>query len=118
MGRNVIVVFAGLISAIAGIAIIALLGPKTRMFDILMLKTQISQNASEGGGWKNDGGVESDYIELIGKTGKAVTILRPIGKAEIENNYYQVEADGSFVDAGEEIKVVKVQGNNIIVRRV
>jgi membrane-bound serine protease (ClpP class) len=118
MGRNAIVVCAGLLAAITGIAIIALLGPKTRMFDRLTLKTRIDQTASEGDSWHDDGSVESDYSTLVGKTGKAVTVLRPIGKAEIEGSTFQVETDGSFVSEGEEIKVVKIKGNIIIVRSV
>ncbi|MDR2768007.1 MAG: nodulation protein NfeD [Treponema sp.] len=118
MGRNTIVVAVGLFAAIIGIAMIALLGPKTHLFDPIMLKTQIGQSASEGGGWKEDGGVESDYRTLAGKTGRAVTVLRPIGKAEIDGENYQVEADASFIEAGREIKVVKIQGNNIFVRSV
>ncbi|MDR2553739.1 MAG: nodulation protein NfeD [Treponema sp.] len=118
MGRNAIVVSVGLLAAITGIAVIALLGPKTKMFDRLMLKTRIEKTASEGAGWQEDGGLESDYRDLAGKTGRAVTVLRPAGKAEIENEIFQVETAGVFVDAGREIKVVKVQGNTIIVRSV
>ncbi|GHV84896.1 hypothetical protein AGMMS50230_05040 [Spirochaetia bacterium] len=118
MGRNAVVVSTGLLAAIVGIAVIALLGPKTRMFDILMLKTRIDQTASEGSGWQNDGGVSSDYMQLMGKRGKVVMALHPIGKAEIEGEIFQVESDGSFVDNGGEIKVVKVQGNTITVRSV
>ena len=118
MGRNAIVVCIGIIAAITGIAIIALLGPKTRMFDRLTLKTQIDQTASDGSGWQDDGSLESDYAGLTGKTGKTITPLRPVGKAEIENQTYQVEADGSFMESNTEIKVVKVQGNIITVRSV
>jgi membrane-bound serine protease (ClpP class) len=118
MGRNAIVVSAGLLAAITGIAIIALLGPKTKMFDRLMLKTRIEETASEGGGWREGGGVESDYTRLAGKTGRAVTVLHPVGKAEIEGETFQVETDAAFVEAGKEIEVVKVQGNIIFVRSV
>jgi membrane-bound serine protease (ClpP class) len=118
LGRNAMVVFLGLIAAVTGIAVIALFGPKTKIFDRIMLKTQIDQTASEGGGWKNDGGLEFDYQTLLGLTGRATTLLHPIGKAEFKGEYYQVEADASFVEAGSEIKVVKVQGNTIFVRSV
>jgi membrane-bound serine protease (ClpP class) len=118
MGRNAIVVSVGLLAAIMGIAIIALLGPKTRMFDPLMLKTKIDQTASEGSGWQDDGGVTSDYKDLVGKEGKVVTVLHPIGKAEIDGETFQVESEGAFVESGAEIKVVKVQGNRIFVRSV
>jgi membrane-bound serine protease (ClpP class) len=118
MGRNAMVVVLALIAAVTGIAVIALLGPKTKIFDRIMLKTQISETASDGGGWTNDGGVESDYNALLGKTGKAVTILRPIGKAFVDGETYQVEADGSFIEAGVEIKITKIKGNTIVVRSV
>ena len=118
MGRNAIVVCAGLLAGITGIAILALMGPKTKMFNRITLNTQIEQTASEGGGWQNDGSIESDFSKLIGKTGKAVTVLRPIGKAEFEGETFQVETGGSFINEGAEIKVIKVQGNNIIVRSV
>jgi membrane-bound serine protease (ClpP class) len=116
MGRNVLVVILALIASTAGIAAIALLGPKTKLFDRIMLKTQISETASEGSGWKTDGSVESDYTKLLGKTGKALTVLRPIGRAEIEGEMFQVESDSSLIDVGTEIKVTKIQGNIIIVR--
>ena len=118
MGRNAIVVCAGLLAAITGIAIIALLGPKTKMFNRLTLNTQIDQTASEGSGWQEDGGILFDYSKLVEKAGKTVTALRPIGKAEIEGETFQVETDGSFVEPETTIKVVKIQGNNIIVRSV
>ncbi|MDR0586806.1 MAG: nodulation protein NfeD [Treponema sp.] len=118
MGRNAMVVVLALIAAITGIAVIALLGPKTKIFDRIMLKTQISETASEGGGWKNDGGLESDYNVLLGKTGKAATVLRPIGKAVVDGETYQVEADGSFIEEGVEVKITKIKGNTIVVRSV
>jgi membrane-bound serine protease (ClpP class) len=118
MGRNAIVVSVGLLAAITGIAVIALLGPKTKMFDRLMLKTKIDQTASEGEGWQDDGGIASDYKDLVGKEGKVATVLHPIGKAEIDGETFQVESEGAFVESGAKIKVVKVQGNRIFVRGV
>jgi membrane-bound serine protease (ClpP class) len=118
LGRNALVVFLGLIAAVVGIVVIALLGPKTRLFDGITLKTQIDKTASEGSGWKNDGGVEWNFADLAGKTGKAVTVLHPIGKAEFDGDFFQVEADASFVEAGGQIKVVRIQGNTIFVRSV
>jgi membrane-bound serine protease (ClpP class) len=44
-GRNLVVVFAGLLAAVTGIAVIALMGPKTRMFNRLTLNTQITGTA-------------------------------------------------------------------------
>lgn len=118
MGRNILVVIISLLASVTGIAAIALLGPKTKLFDRITLNTQISETASEGGGWTSEGGVASDYKTLLGKTGTAVTTLRPIGKAEFDGETYQVEADGAFVEGGTKIKATKIQGNTIIVRSV
>jgi membrane-bound serine protease (ClpP class) len=118
LGRNALVVFLGLIAAVTGIAVIALLGPRTKIFDRIMLKTQIDQTASDGRGWKKDGGIEWDYSSLMGLSGRAITFLHPIGRAEFNGENFQVESDNSFVEAGSQIKVVRIQGNIIFVRSI
>jgi membrane-bound serine protease (ClpP class) len=54
---------------------------------------------------------------LIGRPGKAVTILRPAGKALIDDKYVDVVSDGPFIEQGAPIEVVAVQGNRIVVRQ-
>jgi membrane-bound serine protease (ClpP class) len=120
LGRNTVVVIIGIIAAITGIAVIALLGPKIRIFDGLTLKTRIigtaggpDPDAEEAGPQFHDA---ADYARLLGKEGKAVSTLRPSGKAEIEGELFTVEADGSFIEKETALKVVRVYGNRIIVR--
>ena len=144
-GRNALVVFAGLVAAITGIAIIALLGPKTHLFDRLTLKTQITGTAggpdpespvakaiaadvrSEGVGISPNLGSyssglpledEENLEALVGKIGTTDSILRPSGRAVIDGKVYTVEADNEFVDEGRGIVVTRVRGNRIVVRRV
>jgi membrane-bound serine protease (ClpP class) len=149
-GRNVVVVTIGIIAAITGIALIALLGPRIRLFDGLTLKTRITGTAngpltadgslttsgpmtaggpgivdSEDGGERETAGSpellpedDEDYRTLLGKTGIAASTLRPSGKAEIEGRLYSVEGDGVFIESGKPVKVIRVRGNNIIVRPV
>jgi len=122
LGRNALVVSIGLIAAIAGIAALALAGPRLRMFDRLTLKTVIRGTA--GGPDVPDGTVPADtaekeaapYASLLGKTGKALSVLRPVGKGEIEGTVLSVEADGEFLEAGTPIEVYRVRGNRIMVR--
>lgn len=124
LGRNLLVVTVGLIAAITGIAIIALTGPRLRIFDRLMLKTKIVGTA---GGPDPDSlpadavphpaeAGEPDYAVLVGKRGVAVSTLRPSGKAQIEGEVRAVEADGAFIEPGTEIEVVRVRGNRIVVK--
>ena len=54
---------------------------------------------------------------LVGRTGRAVTPLRPSGVASIDGRRYPVVSEGDHVVAGEAIEVVTVEGNRIVVRR-
>jgi membrane-bound serine protease (ClpP class) len=59
---------------------------------------------------------ESDR-RWLGKTGIAISPLRPAGIAEFEGARVDVVSDGDFVDAGSTIVVTRVDGNRIVVRR-
>lgn len=52
----------------------------------------------------------------LGKTGKTLSALRPSGKAIIESNILDVITRGEFIDKDKKIKVIKVEGNKIIVK--
>ena len=54
----------------------------------------------------------------LGKRGTAASTLRPAGIADIEGERVDVVSDGEFIDAGEPITVVRVDGNRIVVRRL
>lgn len=54
----------------------------------------------------------------LGKRGTAASTLRPAGIAEIEGERVDVVSDGEFIDEGEPIVVVRVDGNRIVVRRL
>ena len=56
----------------------------------------------------------SDH-ELVGKTGVAMSDLRPAGIAEINGKRVDVVSDGGYIEAGQPIKVDHVDGNRIVV---
>jgi membrane-bound serine protease (ClpP class) len=56
--------------------------------------------------------------DLVGIDGQALTTLRPAGMAVIGNERFDVITEGEFISAGERVKVVRVEGRKIIVRRV
>jgi membrane-bound serine protease (ClpP class) len=117
LGRNAAVVLIGMIAAITAIALLALLGPRLRLFDALTLKSAIRGTA---GGVDPDSAAEKegDVSLLTGKVGSAFSTLRPSGKALIDDHVYPVEADGMFIEEGELITVTTVNGNRILVRKV
>jgi hypothetical protein len=63
-----------------------------------------------------DGRDKSDS-NSFGKSGTALSPLRPAGIAEIENQWVDVVSDGKFIDSGAPIVVTRVDGNRIVVRR-
>ncbi|WP_156308639.1 NfeD family protein [Sphingobacterium endophyticum] len=55
---------------------------------------------------------------LINKVGVTKTVLRPSGKIEIDNVWYDAVALDSFIDVGEEIYVEKHENYNLFVRKL
>jgi membrane-bound serine protease (ClpP class) len=58
---------------------------------------------------------ESDR-QWLGRTGTALSPLRPAGIAEIDGARVDVVSDGGFIEAGTPILVTRVDGNRIVVR--
>jgi membrane-bound serine protease (ClpP class) len=59
-----------------------------------------------------------DYTALIGKIAVTDTDLSPKGTAMIEDEIYEVETEDGYVEAGRGVKVTRVRGKKIFVRRV
>lgn len=51
----------------------------------------------------------------LGDEGKAISRLTPMGKALINENYYEVESRGGYVNENSDIVVVKISGSKIYV---
>ena len=60
--------------------------------------------------------VKEKEKSLVGKTGVAVTALRPAGIAEIEGERLNVSTYGNFIEAGKEVTVAAVEGLNVFVK--
>jgi membrane-bound serine protease (ClpP class) len=60
----------------------------------------------------------ADLQHLTGKKGKALTILRPSGIAEIEGAKYDVVSEGTFIRPEAPLRVLKVEGRRIVVREL
>jgi membrane-bound serine protease (ClpP class) len=60
---------------------------------------------------------EEAYTEMIGKTGKALTQLRPAGKVDIDNDVYDAVSQVSYINKGEPVKVVDYKNGQLIVRK-
>lgn len=53
----------------------------------------------------------------VGQVGKAVSILRPAGKARFDSQFADVVTRGEFIEAGIEVEIAEIRGNRIVVQR-
>ncbi len=60
---------------------------------------------------------KQDYVQYLGKTGIAITLLRPAGSAEIDGQKVDVVTEGGFIEKGAQVKVIEVEGTRVIVRK-
>ncbi|MDR2622482.1 MAG: nodulation protein NfeD [Dysgonamonadaceae bacterium] len=52
---------------------------------------------------------------LVGKTGTAMTVLRPSGKIMIDNEMYDAVSNQGFIESGKNVKVVKFENMQLYV---
>ncbi len=57
-----------------------------------------------------------EHAALIGRTGRAVTMLRPAGKVEIDGRLIEVTSEGGFIAEGSEVEIVHASKQRIVVR--
>jgi membrane-bound serine protease (ClpP class) len=81
-----------------------------RMFGSLALETV--ESASEGYTTS-----DVEYVEMVGKTGIAHSILRPAGKVKIGDNVYDATALTGYIDQGEKIEVVRYETTQLFVKK-
>jgi membrane-bound serine protease (ClpP class) len=59
----------------------------------------------------------AEVRELLGSEGRALTTLRPAGVALVRGERCDVITDGEYISAGEPVRVVRVEGRKVVVRR-
>ena len=55
---------------------------------------------------------------LVGKEGKALTILHPTGKIEVDNNTLDVVTEGEYIEKGKIVEIIEISGNRIVVKAI
>jgi membrane-bound serine protease (ClpP class) len=64
------------------------------------------------------GELDIDHTALLNQIGEAFTDLRPSGKANIQEQRVDVVTEGVFLEKGDPVKVIKIQGQRIVVRKI
>ncbi len=85
--------------------------PKSRTGKAVMLEAQVRE--------PGQGVPDSDILKgLIGKKGVTISIMRPVGKCEIEGKKYECVAESGYVPKGTEVEVIEVDGSQVTVRNI
>jgi len=108
--KNMGLVFGSLLAATVLFMMLVRFMPKTPFLKGLVLNAQ--QTRAAGNVAKS-----AEQRGLIGKGGRALSTLRPSGRAEIAGEPLNVMSDGEYIEAGEEVVVIDVKGNSIFVAR-
>ncbi len=116
----------GILAPVVALAVVVLglkYVPRTSWGRGLVLRqddgAQGPPTASESASLSPEGGtVERELSPLVGKEGVAQSELRPAGVALIAGRRVDVVTEGSLIPAGARIRVVAVEGNRVVVRKV
>ena len=108
--QAIISLFISLIlTMIAGILLIKF-GPRNKLFNRITLSTSLN---------KENGFVTSEnFKNYIGKIGITLTPLRPSGSVEVEGKKLDVVSENMYIEKDQRIKIIKVEGNRIIVQKI
>jgi len=109
---NLMVVCAVLFAMVAFAVLLAKVLPSTPFLSRIILTSR-----GPAGELRASGTAEEVERTLEGVTGKATSRLRPAGRAEINGKVLDVVTDGQFIEEGTSIRVARVEGNRVIVRK-
>tara|TARA_B100000212_G_scaffold71673_1_gene50549 strand:+ start:2781 stop:4142 length:1362 start_codon:yes stop_codon:yes gene_type:complete len=102
--------FIGLVGAIIGLVLLIRLMIKTKFWK--QLTSPGLQDKADG--FSNSFGWES----FKGKEGVADTSLHPSGWIQLEDKRIFVVSEGDFIEKGERVTVLSVDGNRVVVRKL
>ena len=88
--------------------------PRTPMYRGLVLTHDMSNEA----GYAVQAEPELREDSAIGMRGKALSMLRPVGRGRFGGKTYMVVTRGDFIDEGAPIEIVEVRGNRYVVEQV
>jgi len=97
---NIILITSG-----AGMLIFLVAALKLKTWQRFGLKSEIDGRV---------GTIDNTVIHQ-GDTGRTVSKLAPMGKALISDILYEVSSEGGYINAGTEIRVIRIDGNKIFV---
>lgn len=59
-----------------------------------------------------------DQAKFMGREGLALTVLRPSGKIMIGEDVVDASSQGEYIEAGEKVRIVRVESNTAVVEKI
>ena len=103
---------------IIAVSIIRLLGITVFLWIKFFPQTRIGKSITLSANGKTFKSSSGKFSDLVGKEGKSFTELRPAGVIIIDGSRYDVVTEGNLINKGKPVRVIKVQGNRIVVRQI
>jgi len=89
--------------------------PRTSVGKSLMLSPPSSRNSPSAGRGLRPAG---EFDAMMGREGRAATMLRPSGTVEIDGKRVSVVTNGEMIGEGARVRVVLVEGNRVVVEAI
>lgn len=102
------VLIALVVAALGAVIIIKIFGKKLHLFNKMVL---MDATDTESGYVSN-----VNRTELLGQKAVTTTPLRPSGTIDWQGERVDVVSEGSYIDRGKDVIIVKVEGSRIVVR--
>lgn len=104
----------GLITAVA---LIILTGVAIFLWVKIFPRTRLGKHMTVSMDLHDSKATEDDLPALLGKTGEAISDLRPSGYVLIEGRRTDVVTQGEMISKGEKVNVIEIDGNRVVVAR-
>ncbi|MFC0235229.1 NfeD family protein [Fictibacillus phosphorivorans] len=59
-----------------------------------------------------------ERVDLTGRIGVTATTLRPSGSLKLDDEFLDVVTEGSYIEKGTTVKIIKVSGGRVVVRAI
>jgi len=105
ISRSILTVFSGMLMGMIIVLWLSSRIGEKGMFRKIALTTDLAESGS----------ADREVHNLVGKAGKAMTVLRPSGKIIIDNEVYDAVSNQGFIDSGTIVTVVKFENMQVYV---
>ncbi|SDK37967.1 NfeD family protein [Natronincola ferrireducens] len=106
----IISLFISFVLTIVALILILKYAPRSKHFDRIILGTKMKKEEGYSAAGK--------YHQYIGQQGEVITFLRPAGTIDVNGEVLDVVSEGAFIEVGSKVRVAKVEGRRIIVKKI